>query len=139
MNKIEKEKILKNIMVISIFMIIGAVIGYAVVRTQQSQLTDPEYIKFWADNNMPLPEPLSYPHTVIGFLIMFGGIPTGIIGYSYFLKKYTRFHQIAKPLAVIISIMLFPIYIVIGAAVCIPLLMIQLFVLIFAKETSIRL
>ena len=39
---------------------------------------------------MPLPEPIPYKNAVIGFLLLFGGIPTGIIGYSYLVKKYVR-------------------------------------------------
>ncbi len=42
------------------------------------------------DKNMPLPEPIPYKNAVIGFLLLFGGIPTGIIGYSYLVKKYVR-------------------------------------------------
>ena len=133
----KKKEILKNITVISIFMLIGVVIGYCVAQTQQSQLSDPEYIKFWTDNNMPLPEPISYLHAIIGFLMIFGGIPTGIIGYRYVLKKYTRLEYIAKSLFVIISIMLFPFYTVMGAVICIPFLIVQLIVLIFAKEKRI--
>lgn len=115
-------------------MIVGAAIGYYVVQTQQSQLTDPEYIKFWSDKNMHLPEPIPYKNAVIGFLLLFGGIPTGIIGYSYLVKKYVRLNCIAKPLFAFISVVLFPLYTVIGAVICIPVIIIQFIILIFMKE-----
>ena len=130
----QKKKIVKNIIIIGAFMILGAAIGYYVVQTQQSQLTDPEYIKFWSDKNMHFPEPIPYKNAVIGFLLLFGGIPTGIIGYSYLVKKYVRLNCIAKPLFAFISVMLFPLYTVIGAVICIPVIIIQFFMLIFMKE-----
>lgn len=83
---------------------------------------------------MPLPEPIPYKNAVIGFLLLFGGIPTGIIGYSYLVKKYVRLNCIAKPLFAFISVMLFPLYTVIGAVICIPVIIIQFFMLIFMKE-----
>ena len=74
-----KKKILKNVMIISIFMIIGIIIGYCVALTQENQLMDSEYIKFWTDMNMPVPESVSYSQAIIGLLMIFGGIPFLIV------------------------------------------------------------
>ena len=47
-------------MSICAFLIIGCVLGYFVAANQINQLSNPEYIAFWTNNNMPVPEPLGY-------------------------------------------------------------------------------
>ena len=126
-----------SIIVIVIFMITGGVIGYFVGQTQQNQLLDPEYIKFWTDSNMPVPEPISYTHAILGLLVLFGGIPRGIICWQYFLKKYMKPDRVTSPLTGLLSIMLFPIYTVIGVIICIPFVVIQVMVMIFEKAKRI--
>ena len=48
----KKEK--KQILYIFIFLILGCVIGYFVAVTQMKQVNDPEYIAFWASQDMPV-------------------------------------------------------------------------------------
>ena len=55
----------KQVMIICIFLIIGSVLGYFVAVNQINQLSDPEYIVFWSNNNMPVPEPLGYTKSII--------------------------------------------------------------------------
>ena len=57
----------KQVMIICIFLIIGSVLGYFVAVNQINQLSDPEYIVFWSNNNMPVPEPLGYTKSIISF------------------------------------------------------------------------
>ena len=47
----KKEK--KQILYIFTFLILGCVIGYFVAVTQMKQVNDPEYIAFWASQDMP--------------------------------------------------------------------------------------
>ena len=133
-----KKKVMRNIIIISLFMIIGSIIGVCIIKTQQAQLLDPEYIKFWSDNNMEVPEPMPSNVVIIGFLLLIGGIPTGIMEYMFFLKKYVKTSYIIKPLVILGSIMLFPIYGLVGAITCIPFLLFEIYLLIFGNKKCIK-
>lgn len=106
----------KQIMSICAFLIIGCVLGYFVAVNQINQLSNPEYIAFWMNNNMPVPEPLGYTKSIISFALLFSGIPTGLIFYNDISKKWMT------PLApkIIIGIITFPIYTCIGIVGSIP-------------------
>lgn len=106
----------KQVMIICIFLIIGSVLGYFVAVNQINQLSDPEYIVFWSNNNMPVPEPLGYTKSIISFALLFLGIPTGLIFYRNISKKWLT------PIApkIIIGIIAFPIYTCIGIISSIP-------------------
>lgn len=131
-----KRKVIRNIIVISLFMIIGSIMGVCIVKTQQAQLLDSEYIKFWHDNNMEVPEPMPSNVVIIGFLLLFGGIPTGIIEYASFLKKYVKISSIIMPLLLLGSFMLFPLYGLVGAVTCVPFLIFEIYLLIFGKKLN---
>lgn len=79
----------KQIMSICAFLIIGCVLGYFVATNQMNQLSDPEYIAFWTNNNMPVPEPLGYTNSILSFALLFSGIPIytciGIVGSIPFI------------------------------------------------------
>ena len=77
----------KQIMSICAFLIIGCVLGYFVATNQMNQLSNPEYIAFWMNNNMPVPEPLGYTKSIISFALLFSGIPTGAIFYKMLGSK----------------------------------------------------
>lgn len=106
----------KQVMIICIFLIIGSVLGYFVAVNQINQLSDPEYIVFWSNNNMPVPEPLGYTKSIISFALLFSGIPTGLIFCRNISKKWLT------PIApkIIIGIIAFPIYTCIGIISSIP-------------------
>ena len=106
----------KQVMIICIFLIIGSVLGYFVAVNQINQLSDPEYIVFWSNNNMPVPEPLGYTKSIISFALLFSGIQTGLIFYRNISKKWLT------PIApkIIIGIIAFPIYTCIGIISSIP-------------------
>lgn len=106
----------KQMMIISIFLIIGCLLGYFVAVNQINQLNDPEYISFWTNNNMPVPEPLGYTKSIISFALLFSGIPTGLIFYKSISKKWLT------PIApkIIIGVIAFPIYTCIGIISSIP-------------------
>ena len=106
----------KQIMSICAFLIIGCVLGYFVAANQINQLSNPEYIAFWTNNNMPVPEPLGYTKSIISFALLFSGIPTGLIFYRNISKKWLT------PIApkIIIGIIAFPIYTCIGIISSIP-------------------
>ena len=106
----------KQMMIISIFLIIGCLLDYFVAVNQINQLSDPEYIVFWSNNNMPVPEPLGYTKSIISFALLFSGIPTGLIFYRNISKKWLT------PIApkIIIGVIAFPIYTCIGIISSIP-------------------
>ena len=129
---------MRNIVIISLFMIIGSIIGVCIIKTQQAQLLDPEYIKFWSDNNMAVPEPMPNNVIIIGFLLLIGGIPIGIMEYMSFLKKYVKTSYMIKSLVILGSIMLFPIYGLVGAVTCIPFLFFEIYLLTFGNKKCIK-
>lgn len=106
----------KQIMIICIFFVIGCILGYFTAVNQINQLNDPEYIAFWANNSMPIPEPLGYAKSIISFALLFSGIPTGLIFYNSISKKWLT------PIApkIIIGVITFPIYTCIGIIGSIP-------------------
>lgn len=136
MNRCYKKKIMRNIVVISLSMIIGSLIGVTIVKTQQAQLSNPEYIKFWNDNNMEVPEPMPCNVVIIGFLLLIGGIPTSIIEYIIFLRKYVKSSEMSKTFVVFGSVMLFPIYGLVGAVTCIPFLFFEIYLLVLERRTK---
>ena len=106
----------KQIMSICAFLIIGCVLGYFVAANQINQLSNPEYIAFWTNNNMPVPEPLGYTKSIISFALLFSGIPTGLIFYNGISKKWMT--SLAPK--IISGIITFPIYTCIGIVGSIP-------------------
>lgn len=110
------KKELKQVLVVAVFIIVGGIIGYAVATTQTGQLSDPEYIAFWTSKNMTVPEPIGYVRGVAGFGLLMGGIPTGLILFNHIIRKCLT------PTApkIIIGIIAFPIYTVIGVVCSIP-------------------
>lgn len=120
------KKRIKKILVIVIFILLGSVIGYFVVKTQATQLQDPQYLEFWTRNNMPIPEPLSYSESVIGFAMLFGGIPTGFIMLKYTINRISMKESVKAGWVFLVEILLFPIYIVIGSVGILPVLIYQI-------------
>ena len=57
--------------------------------------------------------------------------------YSRKIKKYMKPDRVTSPLTGLLSIMLFPIYTVIGVIICIPFVVIQVMVMIFEKAKRI--
>lgn len=71
----KKER--KQIFYIFTFLILGCVIGCFVAVTQMKQVSDPEYIAFWASQNMQVPEPIGFPRSIISFGMLFPGYLRG--------------------------------------------------------------
>lgn len=115
--KFTYAKRLKQILVVCVFIVIGCVLGYFVAVTQVNQLSDPEYIEFWANKNVAVPEPLGFARSIISFGFLFSGIPTGLIFYGNIAKKWLT------PIApkIIIGFITFPIYTLVGVIGSIPL------------------
>ena len=82
------KKELKQISIIIIFLVIGCVIGYFVAAEQIKQLSNPEYIALLNSKGMSIPEPIGFTRSIISFGLLFSGIPTGIILYSYLSSKW---------------------------------------------------
>lgn len=107
----------KQILYIFTFLILGCVIGYFVAVTQMKQVSDPEYFAFWASQDMPVPEPIGFPRSIISFGMLFSGIPAGLIFFSHIAKKWLTS---AAP-KIIIGFLTWPIYTLAGAVGAIPL------------------
>lgn len=103
-------------------MIPGSILGTLIVKSQQARLLDPE--------------PIPSNSLIIGCWLLFGGIATGIIEYVFFLKKYVKTSSMSVVLLLFGSIMLLPIYGIIGAVTCIPFLIFQIYLLIFRSKRN---
>lgn len=106
----------KQIGAICVFWLIGCVLGYFVAVHQRNLLQDPAYIAFWTSQNLPVPAPLGFARSIVSFGLLFSGIPTGLIFYSGIIQKWLT------PLApkIIIGVIAFPIYTLVGAIGSIP-------------------
>lgn len=103
----------KKFLIICGFIILGSFIGYFVVKEFQTQKTQ---------NVGVFQGQITYAQGMISFALMFGGMPTGIVLYRYFVQKYINLGLMPKALFIVISFMLFPIYTLIGVVSCIPYL-----------------
>ncbi len=115
----------KQILCITGFMLIGALLGYVVASEQYAILANPEFLSSLAEHNLQIPEPFTYLHAILGFSFLFAGIPTGVIIYCYFADKYLK----ASTPKVAIAIFTFPIYVIIGVICALPILIYKMFVL----------
>ncbi len=106
----------KQIVMICIFLIIGGILGYFVAANQIKQLSDPAYIAFWTEHNMPVPAPLGYAKGIISFALLFSGMPAGWIFYNELSQKWLT----SRAPKILIGIIMFPIYTCIGAVGAIP-------------------
>ena len=116
LRKIAMRRELKQVLYVCAFWLIGGMLGYFVVTNQMNQMSDPEYIAFWASQNMAAPEPLGYTRGILSFGLLFSGIPTGLMLYCGIVRKWLT------PIApkMIIGLITFPIYTLVGAIGSIP-------------------
>lgn len=128
------KKNVKKILVIVGFSLLGCLVGYFVVKTQESQLQNPQYLKVWVRNNMPIPEPLSYLSAMTGFAMLFGGIPTGIIIFMYIVNRVVAKEKVKTGWIFLAGILLFPMYTVIGAVVILPVLVFQIVICVTKRD-----
>ena len=110
------KKELQRILLISIFLIIGCVIGYFLAIYQIHQFNDPEFIALFAHKNMTVPQPIGIVPCTILFGLLFSGIPTGLIFFSHIVRNWLT---VLAP-KVIIGFITFPIYTLAGAVGSIP-------------------
>lgn len=121
---------IKKILSILGFSLLGCLVGYLVVKTQESQLQNSQYLELWIQNSMPVPEPMDYFSAMIGFAILFGGIPTGIILFKYIVNRIVAKDKATTGWLFLAGIILFPIYTVIGAVIMFPVLIYQIVIFI---------
>ena len=110
------KKELQRILLISVFLIIGCVIGYFLAIYQIHQFNDPAYIALLTHKNMTVPQPIGIVPFTILFGLLFSGIPTGLIFFSHISRKW--FTMLAPK--IIIAFITFPIYTLAGAISSIP-------------------
>ena len=110
------KKELQRILLISVFLIIGCVIGYFLAIYQIHQFNDPAYIALLTHKNMTVPQPIGIVPFTILFGLLFSGIPTGLIFFSHISRNW--FTVLAPN--IIIAFITFPIYTLAGAISSIP-------------------
>lgn len=113
----------RQIIIIVVFMILGALIGRVAVSAHIAQCNDPEIIGFFAENGMEVPEPMSFAQGMTGFALLFSGFPAGAIIFSYFADKWLKS---AAP-KIVIAVLTMPIYVPLGALCSVPMLIYKLY------------
>lgn len=118
----------KQIIIIIAFMIIGLLIGRVTVSAQIAQSNDPETIRFFAENGMEVPEPMSFAQGMTGFALLFSGFPAGVIIFRYFADKWLK----STAPQIFLAILTMPIYVPIGALCSVPMIIYKL-IRVFTK------
>lgn len=121
-----------QILFIIVFMLIGALLGHIIASQQNEQLSDPEFLQSLAEHNFPVPEPIPPLHVILGFTLLFGGIPAGGIIFRYYADKWLT--SIAPK--IIIAFITLPIYVMVGSLCVLPMLVYKLFVLIRLSRSA---
>lgn len=115
----------KRILLIVLFVLLGMLIGYRTAVTQNLQLKDPEYIAFFTDHQLPVPEPIGLTQAMGGFALLLSGIPTGLMLFQFAAARW--FTSTAPK--ILLAILTFPIYTLLGIVTSIPVLLCNLYLL----------
>lgn len=116
-----KKKLLKQILWILSFIVIGGIIGYFIALGEHNRQYEPAFIEIFISQGLEVPEPIEYSEAMFGFALLFSGIPTGLILFKQLSYKWLTWYS--KPISeVIIGVVMFPFYTAIGAVISIPML-----------------
>ncbi len=128
------KKEAKQIVLVLLFLLLGCVVGYFAAITQAEKLRDPAIMALWEVQNMPVPEPITVPRSVISFGLLFSGIPTGLFFYRHIAASWLT------PMApkIIIGMIAFPVYALIGAIGSIPFMVYKGIFLLKGKRQNGR-
>ncbi len=113
----------KRLLLIVGCLLIGCLLGYFVSVTQAREQEDPAYLAYFEEHDLPVPEPAEPLNNIIGAGLLLAGVPTGLMLYQRIADKW----RIYAGRRLLIGIVTFPIYTLLGVIGVIPFLLIRLF------------
>lgn len=121
------KKELKHLISIIIVAIIGSIVGYILGQIQINQLQNPDFIQQLISHNMMIHEPIGIINSMMLGACIFSGVATGLMIYNHFTAK------IKFVIKVIVGILLFPFYSILGIVGVIPYFIFNIVLLIKNK------
>lgn len=112
------EKGWKRLILVAGCLLFGCLLGYFVTVTQAREQDDPAYLAFFEERGLPVPEPAEPGNNIIGVGLLLGGVPTGLMLYQYIADRW-KIHAGRK---LLIGIVAFPIYTLLGVLGVVPFL-----------------
>lgn len=102
-------------------LLIGYLLGYFVSVTQAREQDDPSYLAYFEEHDLPLPEPAEPLNNIAGAGLLLAGVPTGLMLYRHIVGKW----GLCAGKKLLIGIVTFPIYTLLGVVGVIPFLLYQ--------------
>ena len=125
------EKGWKRLILVAGCLLFGCLLGYFVTVTQAREQDDPAYLAFFEERGLPVPEPAEPGNNIIGAGLLLGGVPPGLMLYQYIADQW-KIHAGRK---LLIGIVAFPIYTLLGVLGVVPFLIGQT-VRLFRKKSQ---
>ena len=119
----------KRLLLVAGCLLIGCLLGYFVSVTQAREQDDPAYLAYFEEHDLPVPEPAEPLNNIIGAGLLLAGVPTGLMLYQRIADK--RGLRAGRKL--LIGLVTFPIYTLLGVIGAIPFLLYQVVRLVLRK------
>lgn len=113
------HKNLRRLLTVASCLLIGCLLGYLVSVTQANEQKDPSYLAYFEEHDLPVPEPAEPLNNIIGAGLLLAGVPTGLILYRHMADKW----RIYGKRRLLIGIVTFPIYTLLGVLGAVPFLL----------------
>lgn len=113
-------------------LLIGCILGYFASVTQAREQNDPAYLAYFEEHDLPVPEPAEPLSNIVSAGLLLAGIPTGLTLYRYIADH----RSIAGGRRLLLGIVTFPIYTLIGVLGAVPFLLYQVIQLLCKKRPS---
>ena len=103
----------KRLLLVAACLLIGCLLGYFVSVTQAGEQNDPDYLAYFEEHGLPVPEPAEPRNNIIGAGLLLAGVPTGLM--------------------LLLGNVAFPVYTLVGVIGAVPFLLYQGICLAFRK------
>lgn len=119
----------KRLLLVAGCLLIGCLLGYFVSVTQAREQDDPAYLAYFEEHDLPVPEPAEPLNNIAGAGLLLAGVPTGLMLYRHIAGKW----GLCAGKKLLIGIVTFPIYTLLGVVGGIPFLLYQVIRLVPRK------
>ncbi len=119
----------KRLLLVAGCLLIGCLLGYFVSVTQAREQDDPAYLAYFEEHDLPVPEPAEPLNNIAGAGLLLAGVPTGLMLYRHIGGKW----RLCAGKKLLIGIVTFPIYTLLGVVGVIPFLLYQVIRLVLRK------
>ena len=102
-------------------LLLGCLLGYFVSGTQAREQEEPAYLAYLEEHGLPVPEPAEPRNNIIGAGLLLAGIPTGLMLYQALTERW----RIYAGRKLLLGVITFPIYTLLGVLGAVPFLLHQ--------------